>query len=177
MVPKSAAAKTTKTPKVETKTEVGAEKAKKAKKAVKVEEPAAPPPPPTKKKPSHRHLRAPIEIRVEVTARSQSFTTTSRNIALGGISFESQQQFRIGDLVNVLLYIPVRKDLELLKCASEIVWVEDLGGSWMCGAAFRKFAPGDERRLREWLLESVRAQKAGLTALPQPADFIDDDDG
>ena len=71
----------------------------------------------------------------------------------------------------------MRKDLELLKCASEIVWVEDLSGSWMCGAAFRKFAPGDERRLREWLLESVRAQKAGLTVLPQPADFIDDDDG
>ena len=160
------------------------EKIKKPKKAAKIEESAPPPAPtaptaPPKRIPmkAHRHLRAPIEIRVEVTARSQSFTTTSRNIALGGISFESQQQFRVGDLVNVLLYIPVRKDLELLKCASEIVWVEDLSGSWMCGAAFRKFAPGDERRLREWLLESVRAQKAGLTVLPQPADFIDDDDG
>jgi hypothetical protein len=70
-----------------------------------------------------RHLRAPIEIRVEITARSQSFTTTSRNIAIGGISFEAQQEFRIGDLVNVLLYIPVKKDLDLLKVASEIVWV------------------------------------------------------
>ncbi len=132
--------------------------------------PVAVPPPPSKL--HHRHLRAPIEIRVEITARSQSFTTTSRNIALGGISFESQQQFRVGDLVNVLLYIPVRKELELLKCASEIVWVEDLKGSWMCGAAFRKFAPGDERRLREWLLESVRAQKAGLALSSMPE--IDD---
>lgn len=134
------------------------------------------PPAPTPPVRGPRHLRAPIEIRVEITARSQSFTTTSRNIALGGISFESQQQFRVGDLVNVLLYIPVKKELELLKCASEIVWVEDLGGSWMCGSAFRKFAPGDERRLREWLLESVRAQKAGLAsgiaATPEP----DDDD-
>ena len=193
MVQKSAAAKTTKAPKVDAKAEPKEKAAPKEPKepkepkkaapkkaAAKIDEPLPAPPPPPKKKPAlkaHRHLRAPIEIRVEVTARSQSFTTTSRNIALGGISFESQQQFRIGDLVNVLLYIPVRKDLELLKCASEIVWVEDLSGSWMCGAAFRKFAPGDERRLREWLLESVRAQKAGLTALPQPADFIDDDDG
>ena len=110
-----------------------------------------------------RHLRAPIEIRVEITARSQSFTTTSRNIAIGGISFESSQEFRVGDLVNVLLYIPVKKELDLLKVASEVVWVEDLHGSWMAGTAFRKFAPGDERRLRAWLLESVRAQKAGLT--------------
>jgi Tfp pilus assembly protein PilZ len=110
---------------------------------------------------STRHLRAPIEIRVEITARNQSFTTTSRNIALGGISFESSQEFRVGDLVNVLLYIPVKKELDLLKVASEVVWVEDLQGSFMAGAAFRKFAPGDERRLRAWLLESVKAQKAG----------------
>jgi Tfp pilus assembly protein PilZ len=108
-----------------------------------------------------RHLRAPIEIRVEITARSQSFTTTSRNIAIGGISFESNQEFRTGDLVNVLLYIPVKKELDLLKVAAEVVWVEDLNGSWMIGAAFRKFAPGDERRLRAWLIENVRAQKAG----------------
>jgi Tfp pilus assembly protein PilZ len=135
-----------------------------------------PPAPVAPAKPSPRHLRAPIEIRVEITARSQSFTTTSRNIALGGISFESQQQFRVGDLVNVLLYIPVRKELELLKCASEVVWVQDLSGSWMCGAAFRKFAPGDERRLREWLLECVRAQKAGLSlSLPSPDEIEEGD--
>lgn len=110
-----------------------------------------------------RHLRAPIEIRVEITARSQSFTTTSRNIAAGGISFESQEAFLVGDVVNILLYIPVKKDLELLKVASEVVWAEEDMGSWMVGAAFRKFAPGDEKRLREWLLESVRAQKEGRT--------------
>jgi hypothetical protein len=134
--------------------------------------------PPTPHVRGPRHLRAPIEIRVEITARNQSFTTTSRNIALGGISFESQQQFRVGDAINVLLYIPVRKELELLKVASEVVWVEDLGGSWMCGTAFRKFAPGDERRLREWLLESVRAQRAGLaTGVAQAAAEPDDDDG
>lgn len=108
-----------------------------------------------------RHLRAPIEIRVEITARNQSFTTTSRNIAAGGLSYESQEPFLPGDLVNVLLYIPVKKDLELLKVASEVVWTEEEYGSWMVGAAFRKFAPGDEKRLREWLLECIRAQKEG----------------
>jgi len=108
-----------------------------------------------------RHLRAPIEIRVEITARAQSFTTTSRNIAAGGISFESQEGFRVGDEVNILLYIPVKKEIELLKVASEVVWVEEDDGCWFVGAAFKKFAPGDEKRLREWLLESVRAQKEG----------------
>lgn len=186
MAQKSAATKPTKEDKPKAAKAEKPAAAKKAtattkKPAAKVIEETPPPPPaapvaPTPQKAAQRHLRAPIEIRVEITARSQSFTTTSRNIALGGISFESQQQFRVGDLVNVLLYIPVRKELELLKCASEIVWVEDLSGSWMCGAAFRKFAPGDERRLREWLLESVRAQRAGVAlAMPSPDDIDDSD--
>lgn len=110
-----------------------------------------------------RHLRAPIEIRVEITARSQSFTTTTRNVAVGGISFESSENFMLGDEVNVLLYIPVKKELELLKVASEVVWVEEDLGCWMVGARFTKFAPGDEKRLREWLLEAVRAQRDGQT--------------
>jgi len=108
-----------------------------------------------------RHLRAPIEIRVEITARNQSFTTTTRNVAVGGISFESSERFVVGDEVNILLYIPIKKELELLKVASDVVWVEEDLGCWMVGAAFRKFAPGDEKRLREWLLSAVRAQKEG----------------
>lgn len=108
-----------------------------------------------------RHLRAPIEIRVEITLGPQSFTATSRNLALGGVSFETLETLTPGDQVNILLYIPINKELELLKAASEIVWVEDQNGSYMVGAAFRKFAPGDQKRLREWLLECVRAQKEG----------------
>lgn len=108
-----------------------------------------------------RHLRAPIEIRIEITIGPQAYTATSRNLALGGVSFETLEKFTVGDQVNILLYIPVKKELELLKAASQIVWVEDQDGSYMVGAAFRKFAPGDQKRLREWLLESVRAQKEG----------------
>ncbi len=108
-----------------------------------------------------RHLRAPIEIRVEITVGPQSFTATSRNLALGGVSFETLEQLNKGDHVNILLYIPIKKELELLKAASEVVWVEDQQGSFMVGAAFRKFAPGDQKRLREWLLECVQAQKEG----------------
>jgi hypothetical protein len=110
---------------------------------------------------STRHLRAPIEIRVEIAARNQSFTTTTRNLAAGGISFESTERFLVEDLVNILLYIPVKKELELLKVASRVVWVEEDLGCWMVGASFEKFAPGDEKRLREWLLEAVRAHKEG----------------
>ena len=110
-----------------------------------------------------RHLRAPIEVRVEVACGSQSFTTTTRNMAVGGISFEILEELYVGDPINLILYLPVDKELELLKVFSEVVWVEDQDGSGMVGAAYRKFAPGDEKRLREWLLESVRAHREGRT--------------
>lgn len=111
-----------------------------------------------------RHLRAPIEIRIEITLGPQSFTTTSLNIAIGGVSFETVEELRVGEPINVLLYIPVNKEVDLLKIASEVVWVQDQGGSFSVGAKFKKFAPGDQKRLREWLLESVRAMKAGKTS-------------
>src|SRR5688572_33502471 len=83
-----------------------------------------------------RHLRAPIEIRIEVTLGPQSFTATSRNLAIGGVSFETLQELNVGDQVNILLYIPVSKDIELLKASSAVVWSEDQGGSRMVGAKF-----------------------------------------
>lgn len=108
-----------------------------------------------------RHLRAPIEIRIEITMGRQSFTATSRNLALGGVSFETLENLAEGDKVNILLYIPVNKELELLKAASTVKWVKDMDGSFMVGAAFDNFAPGDEKRHREWMLDCVRAQKQG----------------
>ena len=108
-----------------------------------------------------RHLRAPVEIRIEITQGPQSFTTTSLNLAMGGVSFETIEDLNVGDKINILLYIPVNKELELLKTAAEIVWAEDQEGSWLVGAAFKKFAPGDLKRLKEWLLDSIQAVKEG----------------
>lgn len=108
-----------------------------------------------------RHLRAPIEIRIEITLGRQSFTATSRNLALGGVSFETVETLSEGDKVNILLYIPVNKELELLKAAATIKWVKDMDGSLMIGAAFDAFAPGDEKRHLNWMLECVKAQKQG----------------
>lgn len=108
-----------------------------------------------------RHLRAPIEIRIEITLGLQSFTTTSLNLALGGVSFETVEKLNVGDQVIVLLYIPVNKDIELLRIASEVVWIQDQGGSWTVGAKFVKFAPKDQKRLLDWLMESVQAIKSG----------------
>jgi len=108
-----------------------------------------------------RHLRAPIEIRIEVTKGSQAFTATTRNLAVGGVSFETMEKFKINDKINILLYIPVNKELELLKATSTVVWTKKDFGAYAVGAAFKKFAPGDQKRLRDWLLETIKTQKEG----------------
>ena len=108
-----------------------------------------------------RHLRAPIEIRIEVTRGPQSYTATSRNLAVGGVSFESMEPFSIGDSVTILMYVPVNKEIELLKASAHVLWVKEDFGAYVVGAAFEKFAPGDQKRLREWLLYCVKCQKEG----------------
>lgn len=106
------------------------------------------------KHPYHkRYARMPIEIRVEVEALTESITTRTRNISAGGISFECGSEIQVGDPMNVLLYIPRGKEVDLLKVQSEAVWCDEQQGLFIVGSAFRKFAPGDERRLRQWLIE------------------------
>lgn len=107
-----------------------------------------------KKKFKKRETRTLIEIRLEITTGLQSFTATSRNLSLGGVSFESLERFSIGEKINILLYMPIKKDLELLRIASKVIWVkfEQTEGLWLIGTVFQKFAPGDQRRLKEWLI-------------------------
>lgn len=109
---------------------------------------------PKDKHPFHkRYARKAVEIRVEVEALTESITTRTRNISAGGISFECGSEIQVGDPMNILLYIPRGKEVELLKVHSEAVWCDEKQGLFTVGSAFRKFAPGDERRLRQWLLE------------------------
>lgn len=106
-----------------------------------------------------RHLRIPVEIRVEVAKNKQSFTTTSRNISITGVSTESVTEFQIGDNVDVVLYVPIKKDIELLEIEARVIWVCSRPGSCSMGAAFKKFAPGDQRKLRRWLLDYLIIKK------------------
>ena len=52
--------------------------------------------------------------------------------------------------MRVLLYIPKGKEVEILKVEARMVWQEDFEEDYRIGAAFEKFAPGDERRIRQW---------------------------
>ena len=51
------------------------------------------------------------------------------------------------------MYLRAKK-VEILRVSGRVVWQEDADDEmFMVGAAFEQFAPGDERRIRQWLLE------------------------
>lgn len=104
-----------------------------------------------------RFLRKPVEIRIEVERFQEGLATTSVNMSPSGICFELSEPLAEDERFNVLLYIPRGKEVDILKVQARCVWQETQAeGRFRIGAAFEKFAPGDERRIRHWLLELNR---------------------
>lgn len=101
-----------------------------------------------------RFVRKRVEIRVEVERFQEALASSSVNISPSGICFEIAEPLENNEQIRVLLYIPRGKEVEILKVRAKMVWQEakDEGG-WRVGASFEQFAPGDERRIRAWLLE------------------------
>ncbi|MBX2814328.1 MAG: PilZ domain-containing protein [Myxococcales bacterium] len=101
-----------------------------------------------------RFLRKPVEIRVEVERYQEGLSSTSINMSPSGICFELPEPLEDGERFRVLLYIPQGKEVEILKVSARMVWQELRDdGRFRVGAAFEQFAPGDERRIRQWLLD------------------------
>ena len=100
-----------------------------------------------------RFVRKPVEIRVEVERYQEALASSSKNLSPSGICFELDEELEEDEKVKVLLYVPKGKEVDILKVAARVVWQEIAGEKYLVGAAFEQFAPGDERRIRAWLLE------------------------
>ncbi len=113
-----------------------------------------------------RFLRKPVEIRVEVERFQEGLASSSVNMSPSGICFDVGEPLEENENFRVLLYIPRGKEVEILKVQARMVWQEPVdNGLFRTGAAFEKFAPGDERRIRAWLMELNREdQKNAPTA-------------
>lgn len=100
-----------------------------------------------------RFVRKPVEIRVEVERFQEALASSSVNISPSGICFEIAEPLEDDEQIRVLLYIPRGKEVDILKVRARVVWQEQVGSNFKVGGAFEQFAPGDERRIRQWLLE------------------------
>lgn len=101
-----------------------------------------------------RFKRKSVEIRVEVERFQEGLSSVSINMSPSGICFELEEPLEDDEQFKVLLYIPHGKEVEILKVTARMVWQEQRDdGRFRVGAAFEKFAPSDERRIRQWLLD------------------------
>ena len=103
-----------------------------------------------------RMRRLPLEVRVEIESQRECFTAHTRDLSPSGLSVVCAKKLEHGTPLNVLLYLPVDKEYELIKIHSEAIWCEEQQGLYAVGTAFRKFAPGDERRLKAFFLDNLR---------------------
>lgn len=100
-----------------------------------------------------RFVRKPVAIRVEVERFQEALESSSVNISPSGICFKLAEPLDDDEQFRVLLYIPKGKEVDILKVAAQVVWIEDAEEGYQVGARFTQFAPGDERRIRAWLIE------------------------
>ncbi len=101
-----------------------------------------------------RFVRKRVEIRVEVERFQEALASSSVNISPSGICFKIGEPLEDNESIRILLYVPRGKEVEILKVRARMVWQENEDdGMFRVGAAFEQFAPGDERRIRQWLLE------------------------
>ncbi len=106
-----------------------------------------------------RFLRKSVEIRVELERFQEGLSSISINMSPSGLCFELDEPLEPHERFKVLLYIPRGKEMEILKVFARMVWQEQRdSGRYRVGAAFDKFAPGDERRIKQWLLEVDQTQ-------------------
>lgn len=114
-----------------------------------------------------RFLRKPVEIRIEVERFQEGLASTTVNMSPSGICFELSESLEEDERFNVLLYIPQGKEVDILKVQARCVWQETQpNGLFRTGAAFEKFAPGDERRIRQWLLDLSSDESPPTPQLP-----------
>ncbi len=114
-----------------------------------------------------RFIRRKIEIRVEVERLTEAINTSTLNISIGGISFQASVPLEMNEPVRILLYIPRKKDVELIKIESKVMWCEARNERFEMGAQFMRFSPGDQKRMRTWLQEvAVESPNYGPPAIP-----------
>ena len=112
-------------------------------------------PAPQEQYPFHkRFVRKPVEIRIEVERFQEALESSSVNISPSGMCFLISEPLEDNERMRILLYVPQGKEVEILRVSARMVWQEDADDEmFRVGAAFEQFAPGDERRIRQWLLE------------------------
>lgn len=104
-----------------------------------------------------RFVRKPVKIRIEVERFQEAMESASVNISPSGMCFLVSEPLEANERMRILLYVPDGKDVEILRVTATMVWQEDADDEmFRVGAAFEQFAPGDERRIRQWLLELTK---------------------
>lgn len=104
-----------------------------------------------------RMRRVPVEVRVDIERGEETLGGSSINMSPSGICFSSPEPLEEGSDFHIILYMPEgKREFSLLKVEARHIWQKPEGEGYRVGAQFLKFAPGDERRIRSWLMHLMQ---------------------
>jgi c-di-GMP-binding flagellar brake protein YcgR len=109
------------------------------------------------KKEGRKHRRADLSLPVEYRGnnpKSLRLGYTS-NLSPNGVMVTLRERLRIGQKINLSIFLSLGKEVEAIRVNSRVVWVHgaDKEGSFFSGMKFIDLSPEDREKLREFFEE------------------------
>lgn len=104
-----------------------------------------------------RMVRVSTTVRIDVEMGAVTIPGETVNVSPSGVCFKCNELLEPQDTVHLILYMPEgKRDFGILRVAAEAVWNIPSEEGFLVAARFTAFAPGDQRRIREWLLSIMK---------------------
>lgn len=73
------------------------------------------------------------------------------NLSPGGVMLNLRERLRIGQRINLSIFVSLGKDVEAIKVNSQVVWVgADKDGTFRSGVKFIDLSANDRKKLEEF---------------------------
>lgn len=127
---------------------------------------AAPPSAPSQATPSttvartyvKRMVRVAMELRLDIENGPETQPAMTVNLSPTGVCFTTEDPLDEEAVYPLILFLPEgKREFNILKVEARLVWQEPSDEGWTCAARFETFAPGDQRRIKSFLLDRLRS--------------------
>ena len=100
-----------------------------------------------------QHPRALLYLPVEYGESSPKALRLGHtsNLSPGGVMLNLRERLRIGQRINLSIFVSLGKDVEAIKVNSQVVWVgADKDGTFRSGVKFIDLSAHDRKKLEEF---------------------------
>lgn len=106
-----------------------------------------------------RMVRVPLQLRVDIEVGPETQSATSLNLSPTGVCFTTDEPLDEDLIYPVIIFLPEgKREFSILKVEARVIWQDPCEDGWRGAARFTNFAPGDQRRIKSFLLSVLNAK-------------------